>query len=62
MVMILTAYTEFEPELAKIVIKTCSFKLKGPGFSENDQFEAGIRINFLGSFAAIRIPIGRTTI
>lgn len=45
-----------------MVIRTCSFKLKGPGFNENDHFVAGIRISFLGSAAAMNFPSGSTTI
>lgn len=45
-----------------MVIKTCSFRLKGPGFSEKDQLVNGTRIALVGRVAAINFPIGRTRI
>ncbi|KAF8391690.1 hypothetical protein HHK36_023999 [Tetracentron sinense] len=45
-----------------MVIKTCSFKLNGPGFNENDHFVIGILMGLEGSVAAISFPSGRTTI
>lgn len=62
MVMIPIAYTAFAPALANIVIRTCSFKLKGPGFRENDHLVPGTRIAFFGKVAANSFPIGSTTI
>ena len=62
MVTIPTAKTVFEPELANMVIRTCSFRLKGPGFNENDHFVAGTWIGLLGRHAAMNFPIGSTTI
>jgi len=62
MVMIPTAYALLEPALAKIVINTCSLRLKGPGFSEKDHFVPGILTGVAGSQAAINFPMGRTAI
>jgi hypothetical protein len=62
MVIIPTAYTGFDPEFANIVIRTCSFKLKGPGFKENDHFVLGKRITLFGKIAAMSLPTGSTTI
>lgn len=45
-----------------MVIRQCSFKLKGPGFSENDHFVPGMFIAFVGRDAAISFPKGRTKI
>ena len=58
----LTAETSLAPQLAKMVINTCSFKLKGPGFNENDHFVKATCICFDGRVAAISFPIGRTII
>ncbi|KAH0459690.1 hypothetical protein IEQ34_012504 [Dendrobium chrysotoxum] len=50
------------PRLAKIVIRTCSLRLKGPGFKEKLKFVPGIVISFEGSVDANNLPSGRTTI
>lgn len=52
----------FSPLLAKMVIKTCSFMLKGPGFRVNFQFVTGKVKTLVGSVAAISFPNGRVTI
>lgn len=58
----LTAYTEVEPVLANMVMRQCSFKLKGPGFIVNDNFVPGMCIAFVGRDAAMNFPKGRTKI
>lgn len=45
-----------------MVVSTCSFKLNGPGFNENDQLVAGILRVFSGRDAAMSFPSGSTTI
>lgn len=62
MVTIPRASAVYEPVLAKRVIRTCSFKLKGPGFNENDHFVPRILMGFSGRYAAINFPIGSTKI
>jgi OPT family oligopeptide transporter len=47
---------------ANIVMRTCSFKLKGPGLSEKDHLVFRTRIDFVGRVAAISFPSGSTTI
>lgn len=50
------------PAFAKSVIRTCSFKLNGPGLSEKDQFVSGILTSLVGNEVAISFPIGKLTI
>lgn len=56
------AYTEFDPALANMVIKTCSLMLNGPGLRENDHLVHGTRIGLVGRAAAMMFARGRTTI
>jgi len=62
MVIIATAAAGLDPEFANMVIRTCSFKLKDPGFIENDHFVLGIRINLFSKIASISLPIGSAAI
>lgn len=50
------------PDLPKIVIKRCSFILKGPGFIENAHLVPGTLIGLAGRVAAINFPNGRMRI
>lgn len=55
------AYTVPAPELAKIVMRTCSLTLKGPGFSVNSQ-RLPLKKTRSVIFAAISWPRGTTAI
>ena len=55
------AYTVPAPELAKMVIRTCSFMLNGPGFNVNSQ-RVPLKNTLSVNVAAIRCPIGTTAI
>lgn len=45
-----------------MVISTCSFRVKGPGFNEKDKLVSGTLMGFVGRVAAISFPIGRLRI
>lgn len=45
-----------------MVMRTCSFMVNGPGFSENENPVRGTFIGLLGSVAAMSFPIGSTAI
>lgn len=60
--MILTAKTESEPEFAKMVINTCSLRVNGPGFKENDHPVPLILMGSVGRYLAMNLPSGRVII
>lgn len=60
--MVVTEAGGLEPELARIVIKTCSLMLKAPGFIENVHLVPGTLMDLAGRVAAINFPANRVRI